>query len=258
MNKSDRILEIENMLKEKGEILTVDLADIFQVSEMTIRRDIDYLCKHSNAIRTRGGVYMPFHNSENNEPSYLSRINEANFSKNKIAYMASKLIQAEDNIFIDSGTTTEGILQNIASSGRHHNIVTNDIMVAYDSVKYDEVSIVLIGGDFRENTLSTAGVTAESQIRKYQFDIAFIGCNGIDSNGNAYVGASSEVGVKQSVIESSVRNYILADSSKLNKGGFIRFINLSKVTGVITDDEVDNQILEHFYNLGINVIVAKE
>ena len=254
MNKVKRLKEIKNLLEEEGEVQNAELAERFKVSEMTIRRDIDQLSKDAAIIRTRGGAYLaPV--SQQSEPSYTFRLQEGSAVKEKIAAKAAKIMQDHMNIFLDSGTTTECILKYVDKRKRYM-VITNGINIAAELVNHSQISSVLIGGDFRTNTLSTAGPTAEEQVKRFRFDVAFLGANAIDENGNAYVGTTLEVGLKHSIIENSIKCYVLADSSKFNNYSLTSYINISNISGVITDSGISQKTLEQLESCNVEVIIA--
>lgn len=254
MNKTKRLREIKKLLEAESEVQNADLAERFDVSEMTIRRDIGLLSKDAAIIRTRGGAYLaPV--SQQSEPSYTFRIQERSAVKEKIAAKAAEIMQGHMNIFLDSGTTTECILKYVDRK-RRYMVITNGINIAAELVNHSQISSVLIGGDFRTNTLSTAGPTAEEQVKRFRFDVAFLGANAIDEKGNAYVGTTLEVGLKRSVIENSAGCYVLADSSKFNGYSLTSYINISDISGVITDSGIPRKIREHLESCKVNVIVA--
>lgn len=254
MTKNKRLQEIRRLLEEESEVQNAELAERFKVSEMTIRRDIDQLSKDAAIIRTRGGAYLaPV--SQQSEPSYTFRLQEGSAVKEKIAAKAAKIMQDHMNIFLDSGTTTECILKYVDKRKRYM-VITNGINIAAELVNHSQISSVLIGGDFRTNTLSTAGPTAEEQVKRFRFDVAFLGANAIDENGNAYVGTTLEVGLKHSIIENSVKCYVLADSSKFNNYSLTSYINISNISGVITDSGISQKTLEQLEGCNVKVIIA--
>lgn len=255
MTKAKRLQEIKRLLEANGEVQNADLAQLFHVSEMTVRRDIDLLSQDAAIIRVRGGAYLASI-AQQREPSYIIRSQEASDVKDKIAVRAVEIMQDATNVYLDSGTTTERILRHVNNKSRH--IITNGINIAQESVNYSHISTVLIGGDFRANSLSTAGITAEEQIKRYRFDVAFIGANAIDNCGNIYVGTTLEVGLKRCVINNSVRCYVLADSSKFNSYSLTSYGNLTAVTGVITDRGISAEALEQLEAVGVNVIIADQ
>ena len=254
MLKTNRLQEIRNILESEGEVQTSELSHRFGVSEMTIRRDIDLLSKEAAIIRTRGGAYLA-PTSQQREPAYSFRIKEASDFKEKIAIKAAEIMSQARNVYLDSGTSTEGILRHI--DNKHYIVITNGINIAQESVNHSHISTVLIGGDFRTNTLSTTGPTAEEQIKSFRYDVAFLGCNAVDEKGNIYVGTTLEVGAKKAVIANSVKSYVLADSSKFNSYSLTSYGNLKGIAGVITNDGISKELIERFAEIGINVIIAE-
>jgi len=254
MTKNRRLQEIRKLLETECEVQNADLAERFDVSEMTIRRDIDLLSKDAAIIRTRGGAYLaPV--SQQSEPSYTFRLQEGSAVKEKIAAKAAEIMQDYMNVFLDSGTTTEYILKYVDRKKRYM-VITNGINIAAELVNHSQISSVLIGGDFRTNTLSTAGPTAEEQVKRFRFDVAFLGANAIDGEGNAYVGTTLEVGLKRSIIENSARCYVIADSSKFNHYNLTSYVNIRDISGVITDSGISRETREQLESCRVKVFIA--
>lgn len=256
MLKEFRLNEIKNILKRDGEVQNNTLCKIFNVSEMTIRRDLDVLSKaDASIVRTHGGAYL-VSVKEMREPPYTLRVQEFCEEKEKIANKALELIKPGQNIYLDSGTTTFYIARNIPIDYRNM-ILTNGLNIAQEAIKHSNLSVFLVGGDVRQNSLSTCGSMAEEILGKFRIDVAFLGANAIDEYGNAYVGTTVEVGVKNRVIQQSVKSYILTDSSKFNTHNLVSYINAQNVAGIITDNHVPDEVVQNMEANKINIIVAK-
>lgn len=224
MLKTSRLQEIKNILEKEREVITTELSQRFNVSEMTIRRDLDTLAKDNAIIKTRGGAYLaPV--SQQREPSYSYRRREANDVKDKILAKAVEMLEEGLNIFLDSGTTTEYFFRHVNDT-KNYMIVTNGINIVRETINHSHISAFLVGGEFRANTFSSIGPIAEEQVERFHYDVSFLGTNAVDDKGNAYVGTSLEVGLKRKVMENSERCYVLADSSKFGKYSLISYINL--------------------------------
>lgn len=252
--KEQRIVKIRQMLERDGEVEINELCKLFNVTDMTIRRDLDNLAEISNIIRTHGGAMMA-QGDQITEPSYDRRNLVHAENKEKIARKAIELITPGMKLFIDSGTTTHCLARAIPGSCRNV-IITNDLDVAYEVIKRDYSSAIMIGGDLRKNTHSTRGALAEEQMKKFKVDAAFLGGNAIDMDGYVYVGSTWETGLKKCAIENASKTYILLDSSKFNQNNLISYINASDVAGIITDDEISEEIANKLRQKKVNLIIA--
>lgn len=255
MLKEKRIMQVLELLKRDGEVEINTLCRMFNVTDMTIRRDLDNLSKEHNIIRTHGGAILGVED-QIVEPSYERRIISKGDLKEKIARRALKLVKAGDKLFIDSGTTTYYMAKNMSNENRNI-IVTNGLNIASEIINRRYISVVLIGGDLRRNTLSTRGALAEEQLQRFKVDTAFLGANAIGSDGNIYVGNTSETGFKKCVIKSASRTYILLDSSKFDSYNLISYTYARDVTGIITDDKIPTESVNRLKDMGVNIIIAE-
>jgi DeoR/GlpR family transcriptional regulator of sugar metabolism len=252
--KEKRIMQIFELLKRDGEVEINVLCRMFNVTDMTIRRDLETLSKEHNIVRTHGGAILVVED-QMVEPSYERRIISKGDQKEKIAKKALELIKSSNKIFIDSGTTTYYMATNMSNDNRNV-VVTNGLNIASEIINRRYISVLLIGGDLRRNTLSTRGALAEEQLQKFKVDIAFLGANTIGDDGNIYVGSTSETGFKKYVIQSAAQTYILLDSSKFDSYNLISYTHARDVTGIITDDQVSEESVNRLREMGVNIIIA--
>lgn len=253
MLRDERQQKIYDILQKDGFVEINNLCRTFNVTDMTIRRDLDCLTQEYDIIRTHGGARLDGSRSE--EPSYENRIVSNSESKEEIAKKALSLIKDGQTLFIDSGTTTLFVAQGM-NEDFHNTVVTNGINIANAILNNESVGVLLIGGDLRKNTHSTRGPLAEEQVKKFKFDIAFIGANAIDEDGQLYVGNTAETGFKSSVMKAASKIYVLIDSSKFNMYSLISYANGTDVTGIITDRGIPKNIVQVLTDRGINIIIA--
>lgn len=255
MLKEKRIMQINDILQESGHVEIGNLCRMFNVTEMTIRRDLDNLTKgNKGIIRIRGGamlaggdalVELPF------ERRIVSNIE----LKEKIALKAVEYITNGQTVFIDSGTTTQIMASKISNLLRFVSL-TNAINLASELINKPHISVMLIGGELRRNTLSCRGTMAEEAIDKFRVDIAFLALNAIDEHGNLFIANATETGFKKKVMEIAKRKYILVDSSKFGQTSFCKFGTVSDVDGIITDSGITKGQYENCIGLGAKIIIA--
>lgn len=255
MLKEKRLHKIQNLLIANGSVETAQLSRTFDVTEMTIRRDLETLINgNAKIVRTHGGAMMATSGDQGELP-YERRMNECGESKYAIAKKAMSFIKHGQVLFIDSGTTTLHLARQI-SNEVNNTVITNGINIATELLTRDWINVILIGGDLRRNTHSTRGPLAEEQMRNFKVDIAFIGANSIGNNGNIYLANTSEIGFKKSVLYAAREVYVLVDSSKFNKYSLISCANSLEVTGIITDYRLPEDITSVLEEQGIPLIIA--
>lgn len=252
MLKEQRRQEITEILYQTGYAEIAKLSQKYNVTEMTIRRDLDYLIKHnSNFARKRGGAIFQ------SESPYEKRIAENPSAKQQIAAKAVSLIQPNKIIFLDSGTTLLQLAKLISVQKNNHNlIVTNSIENANELLKTPSIKTFFIGGDLDYNVHSTRGSVSEEQMRAIQVDIAFLGANAISKDGKICISSSIEIGFKKAVLASAHHKYLLVDSSKIGNQALLSYANASELDGIITDNQISPTMLTEMLAKGINIIIA--
>lgn len=255
MNKSERCLKILEILQKQHEVNVNELAVQFETSEMTVRRDLNFLARQYNITRTHGGATLA-NQSVVKMTSFDEERIEHRIDKEAIAKKAASLIKNGQRIFIDAGSTTRIIL-NYLNEDIKAVIVTNHLKVAERALQFDNLSVIMLGGEMLRITNCSSGAVAEEQLRKYQLDIAFLGAAAIGADGKLYDGFSPEARFKSSIFTVAKQIYVLADSSKFNIYDLNEFASLQQVDGVVTDsclDEEGDNLLKKYQ---VNTIIAQ-
>ena len=255
MNKNERCLAILNMLQKHQKVEVNELASKFKTSEMTIRRDLNFLAQQYNITRTHGGAIMV------NDP--LVRIisfDEAQISnreaKEKIAACAAALLKNGQRVFVDSGSTTRIILDYLDEDSRAV-IVTNHLKVAENALAHPNISVIMLGGEMIRISNCSSGPVTEEQLLKYHIDIAFIGAAAVGTDGKMYEGYSPEARFKSTIFSVADKVYLMVDSSKLNTYDLNEFGVLSQVEAVITDAGIDEEGKKLLKRYNVKVIIAE-
>ena len=254
MLKEDRQRQVLEILRTKGRVEVSQLCQLFNVTNMTIRRDLNGLERSGLLIRSRGGALLADSNILVEHPFNI-RLNERREKKLKIAEAALDTILDGRKIFLGSGTTVWYLAQKLDSS-RRLIVVTDAVNIASEVITRPSVSVIQIGGDLRPNTYSTVGTFAEDMVRQFKCQHAYIGVTGIGADGFLYVASVAEAGFFRAVFEISHSIFVLADSSKLGVEDFISIGRLSADYTLITDKEADRGLIEAYRSLGAQVILA--
>lgn len=255
MNKSERCLAILEMLQKKHRVEVKELARIFKISEMTIRRDLNFLAGQYNITRTHGGAMMANQSVVRMISFDESRISHRE-AKERIAAKAASLVKNGQRIFIDAGSTTR-IIPNYLEKDVRAVVVTNHLKVAEHALSFDNLSVIMLGGEMIRISNCSYGPVTEEQIRKYQLDIAFLGAAAVGTDGRLYDGYSPEARFKSSIFSVAKRIYLLADSSKFNTYDLNEFGALSHTDGVITDEGIDEEGRNLLKKFNANMMIAE-
>ncbi|HIY02160.1 MAG TPA: DeoR/GlpR family DNA-binding transcription regulator [Candidatus Blautia faecipullorum] len=251
MSKDTRRKQILEILEKSKDVTSVALSEHFHVTEETIRKDLNYLSGAGLVIRTFGGAML----KESGEKS-LEQRSVCNYAqKQKIAREAAKLIYSQDLIVMDAGSTTSVLANHIADNSEVI-VITNSLEIMNILSKREGITLISTGGTLGKKSMSFRGRTAEKTIHSYNLQKAFISCAALDLNKGIMDTSEAETNVKKSMIEEAKEIYLLADSSKFNGIAHVTVCGLDKITAVITDDAIEEDVLQKFRRAGVRVIVA--
>ena len=255
--QSERRRKIIEMVQEAGSMTVTDLCELFDVSEMTIRRDLRDLDKEGVLRRVHGGAVSNLGRSY--EPPYTIRTTRFAERKAAIGRKAAELIVDGDSIALDVGTTTLEIARALHDS---HNltIITASLPIANEIVSrlslHSDVRLILTGGIVRPGELSMIGQIASYTYSDFHVDKAFIGVGGIDLDDGLTEYNLEDALVKKPMIQNASERIVVADSSKISQTTFTTVAPLSLVDVLITDENIPAAILKSFQEQGIKVLIA--
>lgn len=239
--RQDKIYEL--ILKNKS-ITVEELSNIFEVSFVTIRKDLRQLENKGLIIRTHGGAMVE--DVISSEIPYMDRYTKNSNIKLNISKIASEYIRNGTTIFIDAGTTTVNLYKYIKRF-QDLVVVTNDLTTG--KLIYDDLNpksnnkIIFIGGQISLSSGSCYNSDAINTIKNYRFDICFMGCDAIDLNTKSIYTTSSDKGIfKNKAVEVSDKRVLLSDSSKVGKKGIYKAADLKEFDLIITDKSNKNFI----------------
>lgn len=256
MKNVERRSIILEMVKRDRKVRVTELAKHFGVSEMTIRRDLDYLSRSYNIRRTHGGAELLQSNIVRIVSFDESKI-EHKREKSLIARKAAELIGFKQRIFIDSGSTAREMVNYLAADKRTI-VVTNSLRVADVALKQKELSVIMIGGEILPIANCSSGTVAEEQILKYELDIAFLGAAAVGRDGKLYDGYSPEARLKDKIFEVTKSICLLVDSSKFDIYDLHEFGSLAQVDAIITDSGIKSVAYDRVQKYNTKIIIADE
>lgn len=242
---TDRWTEILAYLKEKKFATVEEMMEKFNISRSTLRRDLIAMEKRSLILRTRGGAEILVEDADNNEDCTLESILKINKEeKIKIAKKAAELIEDNDVIFIDSGSTCYYIIDFIRA--KDITVVTNGL-AHIQRLMSRGINTYILGGYAKPEQNLIIGEDTEKKVAMMNFDKAFLGTMGIDEGAGFTTALLVDGEVKRAVLKSSKESYILADKSKFNIRRMYTYGNF-KDGSVITDSKVE------FFNKDLKII----
>lgn len=227
-----RLKKMSELIKRKGSLSIQELIDHFQVSDMTIRRDLTKLEETKLFERFHGGVkYI-------DDVSLDEKLMKRKDQKQRIADYCVSLIRDHDTVVLDASSTTSVIAETIAESDLQKvTLLTNSLKIAYRVRHADNIDLIMCGGEFKKSSQSFVGSNALKFFDSMYCKYAFISAQGISEE--AFTTHSTEAAdIKDRVIANSENIYIVADSSKFGKRKLNKFAELEKADYIITDTDI--------------------
>lgn len=246
MYKEERRRLIMEHIEQEGSLTVTEMAAKLGVSEVTIRKDIRHLAAMDLVERTHGGALRK--SLAPHVFSFRGRQQRNIKEKTQIGRFCASLVTDGQLIILDSGTTTFKIAENISS--KRLRVMTNNILIATELLKWNTVSVTLVGGAYREVSIPLTGETAERLLRTTKdVDLAFISCSGIGIDGVVYNDYAPEVGTKRAMISAARQAVLVADSSKVGLTGAVPFASLHDFDHLVTNrapaiEPILNSLLE--------------
>lgn len=249
MNFPKRKQKILAQLDKDGEVDVKLLADELQISEITIRRDLNQLAADGLLYRTHGGAAKvnPFEKPHD----FANKTAQNAAVKDEICRVAARQINDGDVIFMDCGSTVFRLCQFIKN--KKIKVITNSLPVIYE-LQNCSVSLNIIGGEFDKDRQAVHGSIAVEHIAKYRASKAFLGVDGISENG-LFANSEHEAGITTAFAGNSAYTYLLCDASKIGKESYLRFGDLSLVNALITN--ADNEKLMRIEEMGVLILSAR-
>lgn len=253
MKKSGlRRLKIIQLIEGIGQVNVTALSNEFQVSEVTIRNDLDQLAKSNRLVRTHGGAFKT-----NNLALAVSEKKSINLhSKRLIGKKAASLIKENDSIILDSGTTTFEI-SNYLGKFEKIKIITNGMDIVNNLSKFRNLQVFIPGGFLNEFTMSLSGPMAERNFKQLSCKKLFLGVDGIKAETGFFTHEFEDAQLKQIMIQVAEEVIVVADSSKFNKIGVAFIEGFDKIHKIITDKGIEEESLKMLTRNEIEVIIAE-
>lgn len=232
---------ILNELKKQGSVNVIDLVDQLSASESTIRRDLLELDRKGLLKRVHGGAVLIEKQNEIVENPISERQLQNLEEKEAISKYASSLIESNDVVYIDAGSSTLKLVECISQKNAIY--VTNGLLQA-QVLSQNGFKVICLGGEIRGVTGACVGGRALRELGRYHFTKGFFGTNGVDVEHGFTTPDSEEATVKESALMRCQSVYIVCDHSKFNKVSPVHFANIDEAV-IITDKCSDQGIREH-------------
>jgi DeoR family transcriptional regulator, aga operon transcriptional repressor len=253
MLNEERRRSILEQIHQDGRVLVTDLAEHFQTSQITIRKDLEVLDGQGLIQRTHGGA-LPVRDGALLDPSLREKEKLHRKEKLRIAAAAAKLVEEGQSILLDSGTTTTAVARALKDFAKL-TVITNAINIAAE-LAGARVEVILTGGTLRKNSFSLVGPLAEQTIRQLSADILFLGVDGFDTKAGLFTPNVLEAQVNRCMVEVTRKTIAVCDSSKFGRRSLCNIMPASAVQQVITDKNISKQDLYALRDAGVSVTLV--
>ncbi|MFC0216035.1 DeoR/GlpR family DNA-binding transcription regulator [Paenibacillus chartarius] len=251
----ERQNKIKELLFQHKRVDVVELSDMFSVTDVTIRRDLDKLEQQGFLVKTYGGAVL-------NEkltaavPSIAENDDQYADSKAMIGKIAAQMIEDGDAIYLSPGSTCLEIAKNIKQ--RSLTVLTNDLSIAYELKDSIGLKTILLGGDLVPSTTILVGGLTLQMLKGIYLSKAFIGVKGAHMDAGYTLSNYEEAQVLQEVSRISTEIIVTADYSKFGNKGFARLGDLTMAKKVISNKQIPNDYKKYYFEKAIKLYTAFE
>jgi DeoR/GlpR family transcriptional regulator of sugar metabolism len=230
-------------------VLSADLSQHINVSDDTIRRDLQELAEEGKLIKVHGGALSPsFHHGNLSSKEVYSYT-----QKRIIAQKAASLIK--DGMFVlTGGGTTILELAKALPTDLHATLISGSIPAIYEYMNHPNIDVIVIGDKISKNSKITVGLEALSRIRQIRADLCFLGINAINLENGVSDNDWEVVQIKKAMIESAQQLVCLTIAEKINSQQPIQVCETKKIDTLITELPSDDPLLEPYQQAGIRVL----
>ena len=245
-------MDILALARTEGRVAVDILAERFEVTPQTIRRDLGDLCQRGLLMRIHGGA-MPANSVSNVD--YEDRRDLASEEKRRIGSAAASLIQENSSVILNIGTTTEQVARALYAH-RGLVVITNNINVVNILSGSPVKDIIVAGGVVRQSDGGIIGEAAAEFIRQFKVDCAVIGASAMDEDGAILDFDHREVSVARTIVENARRTILVADHQKFERTAPVRICGLSAIDAFVTDREPPARFRRQCVENDVELVVA--
>ncbi|MBY9081370.1 DeoR/GlpR transcriptional regulator [Paenibacillus sp. HN-1] len=253
MFQIERVEKILEYINRKKKANVKELSEQFEVSKVTIRRDLDELAEKGLVVKTHGGV-MSIMNKFAYEIPIASKFEANSEAKKKIGALAASLIEEGDIVVFDAGSTTLEIAKSMKT--QDITVLTNDIKISMEVAMKPNVKLMVSGGALSDSVYTLVGDQTVEFFKKVHVNKTFLGCDAIDLEFGISNRTREEVPAKKAMIDAAEEVIMVTDDSKHNTKVFCYLCEISKIDKLITNRIDDHFRLELEKN-GVEVLIAE-
>lgn len=246
-----RIDKIKQKVEAEGEVFVSDLSRLYNVTEETIRRDLEKLKNDGVVTRTYGGAML--NTASQNDQIHFSKRRAINLeSKKKIAELLKREYGHAKTVMVDNSTTAIEAIK-LLKDKKDITVISFSAQI-FQELDDTNMMLVSTGGIYNERTRSFYGSLAKENIKRYNVDVALLGCKGLDMTNGISDSSEGESNLKAEMSSRAAEVVVLADHSKFGQTAFVNFLNWDTVDCVITDEKPNDGWVEFCNRMNIRLI----
>ncbi|MCH8494207.1 MAG: DeoR/GlpR family DNA-binding transcription regulator [Balneolales bacterium] len=242
-----------NLLKENGQVSVTELSELLDVSEVTIRKDLQYLERRNLLIRTHGGAMQ--NNYLVQDQHFEVKGKKYADEKRRIGEAAASLVQDGDTIIMDAGTTMIQLARCLHNK-RNLTILSSAINVAMELMHIPDVQLVMLGGVIRSTSAAVVGPFAETMVNEHYCSKLFLAGDGLDPDFGVTTTNGLEAHLNKMMIASAQETILIMDSSKFGRRGLSRICGLDKINLIITDSGISDHMKKVFEERDVPLMIV--
>ncbi len=247
----ERRSAILEKLQAERRVVVSELSALYDVSEETIRRDLEKLDNEGYVIKSYGGAVL--NENANLDLPYNIRKNRNVMGKQKIAELISQIIHDGEYIFLDASSTAVAIAKAIKNK-KGLTIITNSLEISIELLDVADCKVILTGGEIVSTAFGVVGQITDKTIRSYYVDKAIISSKGFDLEKGFTDSDERHANNKRSMLESARERILAIDSSKFHNVSFAKICDLKDITTIVTDVKPEEGWLKKFAEYNVECV----
>lgn len=255
MKIQERRGKILEMLDKQGSVEVSELAELFGLSEMSIRNDLNQLARDGLLQRTYGGALS--WRTSSLELSLREKQKLHQREKSIIGQAAAARVHEGDTIMLDSGTTTQQVAKYLTHI-ENLTVITNGINIVNTLAGLPQIQLYTVGGQVSNRSFAIVGSEAERSLEQYLATACIISVDGVDIDRGLTNSDQQDANVTKLLLSRSEKRILISDYSKLGKVSLIPICGIADIDLLVTDDKAPLEFVERVRSLGPEVIIATE
>ena len=247
----ERRNSILEKLQAERRVVVSELSILYDVSEETIRRDLEKLENEGYVIKSYGGAVL--NENANLDLPFNIRKNKNVVGKQKIADLISQTIYDGDYIFLDASSTAVAIAKTIKGK-KGLTIITNSLEIAIELLDVPDCKVISTGGEIVSTAFGLVGHVTDKTIRSYYVDKTIVSSKGLDIDKGFTDSDERHANNKRSMLESARVKILAVDSSKFDRVSFAKIGDLRDITMIVTDTKPEDNWLKKFAEFNVECI----